>query len=185
MKILFWNVRGLNDPFKQKEVKKLVRQLNISIICIVETRIREEKAQKIKDFIVPKWGWFHNYDNHCLGRIWICWDPNIVSIQSISIHEQIITCRIISQDKRCWFISVVYGSRKGAERRLLWQEMFGVKDHIGICPWIIGGDFNVVRSLQEKWGGSDLSGYERDFGDCINRLEVEDLTFTWFFSYLV
>jgi hypothetical protein len=37
MNILFWNVRELNMPLKQKEVRKMVR---ISILCLVETRVK-------------------------------------------------------------------------------------------------------------------------------------------------
>jgi exonuclease III len=182
MKILFWNVRGLNDPFKQREVKKLLRRLKISIFCILETHIKEDKAHSIKEFIASSWGWIHNYGNHWMGRIWVCWDPNIVSVQLLSSNEQALSCRVVSHDSKSWFVSAIYGSNKGVERRTLWQELIEVKGQIGDCPWlIIGGDFNVVKSHQDKWGTSGLSGYEQDFVNCVNRLEVEDLPFSGLF----
>lgn len=34
MKILSWNIRGLNMPLKQKVIKKLLIQHRISIVCV-------------------------------------------------------------------------------------------------------------------------------------------------------
>jgi exonuclease III len=64
MKILVWNVRGLNNPFKQREIRKMLRRLKISLFCLVETRVKFDKADAIKEFLVPGWDWFHNYSTH-------------------------------------------------------------------------------------------------------------------------
>lgn len=37
------------------------------------------------------------------------------------------------------------------------------------------GDFNVVRTVAEKWGSDRLNTYEVKFGECLNELEVTDL----------
>jgi hypothetical protein len=66
-------------------------------------------------------------------------------------------------------LSIVRGSTKGIERRMLWQELVSVKVQVGAFPWLIAGDFNVVRCQQEKWG------------NCIQSLEIEDLASTGFF----
>jgi hypothetical protein len=29
----------------------------------------------------------HNYDSHPLGRIWICWDPGVVTMDIVSSTE--------------------------------------------------------------------------------------------------
>lgn len=81
MRILIWNIRGFNIPFKQQEVRKEVKRLNVNIICLVETRVKKDKAQNIKNAVLPGWNLIHNYDMHWLGRIWVCWDPGITSIK--------------------------------------------------------------------------------------------------------
>jgi exonuclease III len=53
MNILFRNVRGLNMPLKQKEVRKMVRRLIISILCVVETRVKQENFSKIVVSMLP------------------------------------------------------------------------------------------------------------------------------------
>lgn len=46
------------------------------------------------------------------------------------------------------------------------------------CPWLLGGDFNVVLNEQEKWGKERLSSYEIEFRSCLHELEVKDLNFS-------
>lgn len=72
MNIITWNVRGLNRPSKQREVKSMIKLHKIGLVCLIETRVKEEKADLIRDSIVPCWGYVFNYEKHNLGRIWIC-----------------------------------------------------------------------------------------------------------------
>jgi exonuclease III len=48
MKFLIWNITGLNKPFKQKEIVKMIRRLKLSIVCLVETRVKQENSLRIK-----------------------------------------------------------------------------------------------------------------------------------------
>jgi hypothetical protein len=36
-----WNIRGLNDPLKQGEVRKLISEHHVSLCGLVETRVKE------------------------------------------------------------------------------------------------------------------------------------------------
>jgi hypothetical protein len=47
---------------------------------------------------------------------------------------------------------------------------------MGRVPWITG-DFNVVRFPEEKWGKEGFSCYEKEFVDCIQHLEVDDIAY--------
>ena len=49
MTILVWNVRGINDPLKQKSMVARIRQLKIQLVCLLETRVKENKSQQIID----------------------------------------------------------------------------------------------------------------------------------------
>lgn len=72
--LLVWNVRGLNHPSKQKEVQRIVREKKITLICIIETRVKCNKADVLMESLFPNWGFCSNYEQHHLGRIWVCWD---------------------------------------------------------------------------------------------------------------
>jgi hypothetical protein len=49
------------------------------------------------------------------------------------------------------------------------------------CFGLVYGDFNVVKSLNEKWGSDKLNSYEVEFGKCLNDIEVLDLNFSGYF----
>jgi hypothetical protein len=46
-------VRGLNHPSKQKEVKSMISLHKIGLICLIETRVKINKADKIRTCFVP------------------------------------------------------------------------------------------------------------------------------------
>jgi hypothetical protein len=53
MKMLVWNVRGLNHPSKQREVQSVIRQKKINLACLIETKVKEKKADLISSFMLP------------------------------------------------------------------------------------------------------------------------------------
>lgn len=51
MKLFTWNVRGINDLLKQKEVFNRIMVLDVDVVCVMETRVKQAKF----DSIVTKW----------------------------------------------------------------------------------------------------------------------------------
>lgn len=43
-----WNVRGMNDPFKTKEVRKFINSNKIDVCGLLETRVRSHTLVKSK-----------------------------------------------------------------------------------------------------------------------------------------
>lgn len=87
----------------------------------METKVKEDNAVKVKDFICYHWEMVHNYDSHHLGRIWICWDPNLLTMDVLFSSDQVITCKVIeAKELRLWFLSVVYGANQVLDRRVCW-----------------------------------------------------------------
>ena len=40
VKILSWNVRGVNDPEKRKVIKNFIRTQRVDLVCLQETKIQ-------------------------------------------------------------------------------------------------------------------------------------------------
>lgn len=151
----------------------MVNRLKIQLICILETHVKGEKAERIKETILPGWGFIANYELHHLGRIWVCWNQNDLKVDVISKSVQEISCKIsANKEDMEWVLSFVYGANKGVDRKYLWSKFQGVKAIVNDGPWLLGGDFNVVLNVKEKWGKESLTSYEVDFNECVNRLEV-------------
>jgi hypothetical protein len=103
----------------------------------------------------------------------------IMKFSVIDKCEQSIQCFIKSlKHNTYWFHSFVYGANKGVERKLLWASLASMKGRVAANPWMICGDFNIVKSLNEKWGSDKLNYYEVEFGNCLNDIEVLDLHFS-------
>ncbi|XP_062155298.1 uncharacterized protein LOC133863345 [Alnus glutinosa] len=140
-----------------------------------------DKGKGILEASPARKGWkvINNYSKHCLGKIWICWDPGGVKIDVVNVHAQVITCSVTSLDSGgSWMISEVYRVNHGPESRSLFKELIEVKVAMGRKPWLITGDCNVIRFSDERWGKEGLSCYEKEFVDCIQNLEVDDIAFT-------
>lgn len=64
----------------------------LSLIRIVETKVREVNKTKILSYMLPKWRIECNYEEALNGRIWVCWDPNRINLQVVGKGSQVIHC---------------------------------------------------------------------------------------------
>lgn len=64
--ILAWNVRGINKSCKNREVSS---QPNIFIM--IETRVKKNNAEKIREKPNLRVKYLYNYSKHDNGRIWL------------------------------------------------------------------------------------------------------------------
>lgn len=71
----FWNIRGFNKTIKHEVVRKWVRSEDMKFGCLIETRVKETKVEKIISSVFEGWDSISNYEFHKLGRIWVVWGP--------------------------------------------------------------------------------------------------------------
>lgn len=50
-----WNIRGLNDPLKQKEIRSLTCNNKLDVIGIVETKVKYKNAASISRSTSVNW----------------------------------------------------------------------------------------------------------------------------------
>ena len=142
MNILVWNVRGLNHPLKQKEVVSRIRKLNISLVCLLETRVKMPKMQEIMGKMFAGWSCVHNYEYARNGRIWMIW-KDVVKVSLISATDQSITSWV-DYDSKKFVLTAIYGSNEGEDRKLLWRHL----ESIGLTePWILAGISTLLLIL--------------------------------------
>ena len=49
-----------------------------------------------------------------------------------------------------FYISTVYGWKKGVDKRRLWAHLGSLKSSLTKFPWILVGDFNVIVHMSEN-----------------------------------
>lgn len=94
MIVLGWNVRGINDPLKQGDMKKEVNKYCPTIFTLIETRVKMHKAQTIARRIFPHYSFTNNYNAHYNGRIrvfWVFWLP-VLSVTVTRCSNQLVHC---------------------------------------------------------------------------------------------
>ena len=64
-----WNIRGLNDPMKQAEVRRFLREEKLSLCGLVETKVRDSNFLRVSRSINPSWKFFCHSGVIPFGRI--------------------------------------------------------------------------------------------------------------------
>lgn len=175
MNIVAWNVRGINDPLKQKRVVDRVKFIKANFVCMLETRVKENKCQAIFDRHFKGWRMFNNYSYATNGRIWFLWSGQM-QVDMIACTDQCITCTI-STTLEEFALSAIYGSNEGVERRRLWAHLNSLQGIIANKAWLLTGDFNVIAHPSECSrfdGNQGLSSNIREFTACMQNLAVFD-----------
>ncbi|XP_020547112.1 uncharacterized protein LOC110011404 [Sesamum indicum] len=122
----------------------------------------------IQSFLLPQWKWFVDYAN-VGNRIWLAWNDNAIDVHILDLGEQYIHCRVTNRaDNEIVIITVVYGASKVIGRRALWNSLQTLAPQCTDVPWLVGGDFNAVRDINEVCGISgDIRIAMEDFNNCI------------------
>ena len=179
MNIIVWNVRGLNDPIKQKAILGRIRDLQTNLVFLLETRVKEHNMQNIVSRHLQGWRILHNYFAEARnGRIWCLWN-SLLQVELIDSMDQSITCGVTYGDKKFYF-SAVYGSNEGIERRRLWMHLASLRSSIAHNPWMLAGDFNIIMHPSESsnFNGSQGANVNmKEFMDTVNDLAVFDHAF--------
>ena len=84
-KVASWNIRGLNDPLEQKDIRNFDLENKISILCMVESKVRFSNISGVFGKCCPGCKVIHSCDQRNIGRIWVCNDDKVFDDQPISI----------------------------------------------------------------------------------------------------
>ena len=111
------------------------------------------------------------------------WDVRTLKIKEALVGDFSIPVLLEDETRGDWWFSGVYGPTKRRSRKDFWDELSGLKE---ICNdrWCVGGDFNVVRRVSEKFNSSSNTRSMKEFDYLIGELELVDpnlinAQFTW------
>ncbi|XP_059289518.1 uncharacterized protein LOC132043050 [Lycium ferocissimum] len=111
------------------------------------------------------------------GKIWLFVEDLFV-VKVLVDHEQHITVKLNSNGQQEEIvISIVYAKCTNRERLDLWGSLEDLASQMH-KPMIMAGDFNVIMSEEEKYGGLAVGTNEiQDFKLSMQNCEVQDLSF--------
>ncbi|KAK3218473.1 hypothetical protein Dsin_012443 [Dipteronia sinensis] len=155
--ISLWHSKIKNiDGIPIVEVRKMLIDLKLSLVCLVETWVRIiNKPSVIKSFLK---------NGTCLTT------TIVIALEGFGL---VGTQEFLK-------ISFVYGSNDDRARRALWENMCA--NLSAGTPWIVLGNFNVARGAHDTIGSSSRqSAIMDEFEDCLQAAELDHLRFSGFF----
>ena len=187
IKIAAWNIRGMTDTSKQDEVKLLISENKLSMCAIIETRLIKKVVKPVCDKVFGSWNWVSNSVDSSKGcRIAVGWDSDNIDATFVSSSDQVMHFEVrIIQESRGFFISFIYGENDAKDRIKLWSNLNDQRVLVDNKPWVILGDFNVIRYADEHSRGIvDNTHGVNEFRSCIEQIDMEDIVmnglfFTW------
>jgi len=85
-----WNVRGLNWPNKQEDVKLFLHTNKVGLVGLLETKVKPPTVDHIASKIFMGWKWQHNFYLKPKGRIWVAWKPAAYHLEVLQVTEQMV-----------------------------------------------------------------------------------------------
>ncbi|XP_073051333.1 uncharacterized protein [Primulina eburnea] len=144
MNCLIWNIRGLRGSESQQRLHAFVKEKQIKVLAVLEHMIDLDPR-----YMTHRLG-FSGVISNLSGHIWVFFAAD-VRVECVFDHAQFLHIR----DSASFlpteiFCSFVYASCDYVQRRDLWDSLLLVKPVLG--PWLVDGDFNVVRDASECLG---------------------------------
>lgn len=151
---------------------------------ILETKVRERNFNRLASSMMLGWASLANYGSDPSGPIWVLWNPASVSVSLVGSSYQVLHClvKVLSTSME-FLVSFTYVSNFSEERHLPWHDLrhFNTSGN----PWVLLGDFNIIRSSGDKSGGSILPFNDMDeYNACLSTMGLDYIPyigqhFTW------
>ena len=130
VKFASWNIRGLNDPLKQREVRSFVKFNALDFICLLETRVRAPNKDRIFRSLFPGWRLFHNYEHAQHGRRFV------ETLRMSALILFIPWTKLCFATSLCWKAASHSGSQQCTPLITTWIEESSGAISYGVNPWL-------------------------------------------------
>jgi len=185
LSVMLWNVRGLDDSEKC-DVRDAIASAAPSVCCLQETKLHDITTKKARTFLPPALAASHHFlgASGTRGGILTAWNPNLFNMDSFIARKHTLTTVLAStmMDLRLT-ITKVYAPADHRDTHLFLDGLRELLPHIH-GPWLLAGDFNLIRCAEEKNTSASSSPHIAAFNQvihdlCISELPFLDCSFTW------
>lgn len=171
--IAAWNIRGMNRPLKQMEVRQVICNNQIKVRGVLESHVDTSRLFGVCKNVFKSWDWCSNGTLCPKGTsIILGWDTSLVDVLLIDQTDQVMHIKIFFKlSNKTVFCSFIYAHNYYVNRRRLWFSLEKHKVFVKDCPWVIMGGFNSTLNNEDSlMGSSTVTTGMRDFQECVQRL---------------
>jgi hypothetical protein len=54
-----------------------------------ETQIRDRNIDNVSRLLLRNWSFLYNYDFSCRGRVWVCWNADMVKVDVLACQTEL------------------------------------------------------------------------------------------------
>ncbi|WVZ62402.1 hypothetical protein U9M48_012158 [Paspalum notatum var. saurae] len=184
LKLISWNVCGLNSRAHRDNVRTLVDGIRADIVCLQETKLSSVSSDVVFGMLGMN---FVDYAflpaKNTRGGVLIGARGPAVALHDILLGCFSITVRVSVNAAESWWLTAVYGPQEELEKELFLEELAAARD---VCSgaWVVVGDFNLILDLADKNNDRINRRQMRLFRHHVGELELQDLllhgrVFTW------
>ena len=184
-RVMCWNVWGLNSDDRQLVVRNKVDESQASVIYLQETKMEYMDSRTVRKFCPSRFDSFaYSPSIGASGGIVVLWNSSILTGRLIEVKQFGVIVHFTSKhNNEQWTLVTVYGPCRGQARDdfVDWLYNLSIPDSEN---WLILGDFNFIRSTENR----NLPGGDANdifiFNEIIGHLGLLELpikgrSFTW------
>jgi hypothetical protein len=148
------NCRGMGNHPAVRELRSFVKQLDPTLLFVMETKISAKRVEKLKSTFGFS-GVFAVDSDGLSGGVGLFWSSAVtVDIKSYNLHhiDAVIQCKDGSVPP--WRFTGIYGESRRENRHLTWTLMRRLHQ-LRNLPWLCSGDFNETLYSTEHFSEHD------------------------------
>eukprot|EP00253_Pinus_taeda_P030654 PITA_30654 len=154
MKLISWNIRGLNSPRKSKLLKNLIMEEQPAIFFLQETKC---SLNFIERAAAKAWAGSQVTAVEAQGAsggLAILWDARKIQLTNIHAHKSFIqACFHLIGTNIHGHLTNVYFPQETQQKADILNSIARLNRDRVHPLWVIGGDFNMIANSEEKIGG--------------------------------
>ena len=155
MKFATWNIRGLGSKRKQRILSNRMKQEALDMIFIQETKCSIQKIKEIHSKWLNKYEFLEVKADKIAGGILTLWNPQKIGIIDAEASRNYLSVVIQPVgDRGTYLVTNVYVHQRMDDKLKFLDSLVELRDRHAGVPWIMGGDFNMIKSLSERKRGN-------------------------------
>ena len=176
---MFWNIRGINSQEKWDAIRDKIVESACHVLCLQETKRENFDPFYLKKFC-PR-----NLDSFAFapsigssGGLLTVWNSSLFDGTVVQTNSYSITVNLLGRlDNKSIHVSNIYGPSQPAQKLPFITWLMNL-DTDSYQNWVLGGDFNLIRSPENRnKPGGDL-GEMNLFNEMISDLDHVEIPFS-------
>jgi exonuclease III len=184
-KVLNWNIRGTNDPEKWPLILNKIKESGCHVICLQESKREHVDFLFLRNFC-PR-----NFDSFAFvpsvgrsGGIITIWDSSVFKGNCVFHNDYALSVEFQStKSDLFWTLTNIYAPCQDSQQLdfLHWLNNVTIPDEEN---WLLVGDFNLIRSPQDRNRDGGNVNEMLLFNEVISNLGLVDIPlkgrkYTW------